>query len=98
MKHHLALAVSCASALYAALPTASAAVVIDWVTVGNPGNAAQSPSNRNHAESGGDGYGAVAYDYQIGEYEVTNAQYGDFLNAVAHSRQVKARIPDSTGD
>ena len=27
-------------------------------------------------------YGAVAYAYQIGKYEVTNAQYGAFLNAV----------------
>jgi formylglycine-generating enzyme required for sulfatase activity len=29
------------------------------------------------------GYGAVAYAYQIGKYEVTNAQYGAFLNAAA---------------
>ena len=29
------------------------------------------------------GYGSVAYDYRIGTTEVTNAQYVDFLNAVA---------------
>lgn len=49
---------------------ASAAVTIDWVTVGDPGNAADST-----------GYGAVGYEYQIGKYEVTNAQYAGFLNA-----------------
>jgi len=48
------------------------AVTMDWVTVGDPGNAADTSS-----------YGAVAYEYQIGKYEVTNAQYAEFLNAVA---------------
>ena len=52
---------------------ASASVTIDWVTVGNAGNAADSTT----------GYGSVAYEYQIGKYEVTNAQYGAFLNAAA---------------
>ena len=51
---------------------ASASVTIDWVTVGNAGNAADTT-----------GYGAVVYEYQIGKYEVTNAQYGAFLNAKA---------------
>lgn len=50
------------------------AVVIDYVPVGNPGNP-------NHNT----GYGAVAYEYQIGKYEVTNAQYAEFLNAVAQT-------------
>lgn len=53
--------------------SASATVTIEWVTVGNPGNAADPLT----------GYGAVGYEYQIGKYEVTNAQYGAFLNAVA---------------
>jgi formylglycine-generating enzyme required for sulfatase activity len=51
---------------------ASASVIIDWVTVGNAGNAADTT-----------GYGAVGYEYQIGKYEVTNAQYAEFLNAKA---------------
>ena len=51
---------------------AHAEVIIDWVTVGDPGNAAD---NRGH--------GAVAYTYRISKYEVTNAQYTEFLNAVA---------------
>ncbi|MEY4243206.1 MAG: hypothetical protein RLZZ245_791 [Verrucomicrobiota bacterium] len=53
-----------------ALP-ATATVTIDYISVGNPGNAADST-----------GYGAVTYAYQIGKYEVTNAQYTAFLNAV----------------
>ena len=50
------------------------AVTIDWVTVGDPGNAADTT-----------GYGAVADSYQIGKYEVTIQQYTDFLNAAAKS-------------
>jgi len=48
------------------------AVTIDMVTVGNAGNSADTTA-----------YGAVAYDYQIGKYDVTIGQYTDFLNAVA---------------
>jgi hypothetical protein len=50
----------------------SASVIIDYITVGNVGNAADAT-----------GYGAVGYQYQIGKYEVTNAQYAEFLNAKA---------------
>jgi formylglycine-generating enzyme required for sulfatase activity len=52
------------------------AVVIDTVTVGNPGNAADTRYETP-------GYGAVAYSYNIGKYEVTAGQYCAFLNAVA---------------
>ena len=48
------------------------AVTIDWVTVGDAGNAADTT-----------GYGAVADAYRIGKYEVTIQHYTDFLNAVA---------------
>jgi T5SS/PEP-CTERM-associated repeat protein len=48
------------------------AVTIDLVSVGNLGNAADKT-----------GYGAVAYAYNIGKYEVTAGQYTEFLNAVA---------------
>ena len=50
------------------------AVNIDLITVGNPGNA---PYLGNSVGT----LGAVAYTYQIGKYEVTNAQYCEFLNA-----------------
>ena len=49
-------------------------VTIDWVTVGNPGNTADtSPS----------GYGSVAESFQIMKFEFTNSQYTAFLNSVA---------------
>jgi formylglycine-generating enzyme len=50
----------------------ASAVNIETVPVGNPGNAADSTV-----------YGAVAYEYNIGKYEVTAGQYTEFLNAVA---------------
>ena len=57
------------------VPGMASAVSIDWVTVGDPGNACDPQS---------DGcYGAVPYTYQISKYEVTHAQYAEFLNAVA---------------
>ena len=49
-----------------------AEITMDWVTVGNAGNANDST-----------GYGAVSYEYKIGTYEVTAGQYTEFLNAVA---------------
>ena len=52
------------------------AVTIDWITVGNPGNAADQ-------DYGPGAFGAVASTYRIGETEVTNDQYAEFLNAVA---------------
>ena len=55
---------------------AQADTIIDLVQVGNPGNV-----NDTH----GDGYGGVAYTYNIGKYEVTNNQYAEFLNAAAAS-------------
>ena len=54
--------------------TARAQVVIPTVTIGNPGNAADST-----------GYGAVNYIYNIGTYDVTLNQYDEFLNSVAAS-------------
>ena len=53
---------------------ALAVVNIAWVPVGNAGNA-PDPSPASGP------YGAVGYAYNIGKYEVTNAQYADFLNA-----------------
>jgi hypothetical protein len=61
-------------ALLLALP-APAQVSFDWVAVGDPGNA---------CDPGPDGcFGAVGYPYEISRYETTNAQYAEFLNAVA---------------
>ncbi|MEB2343431.1 MAG: SUMF1/EgtB/PvdO family nonheme iron enzyme [Deltaproteobacteria bacterium] len=64
----------------ALLATPASAVTIDWVTVGDPGNAADTATNCYAANCG-----SVAYSYQISKYEVTNAQYAEFLNAKAAS-------------
>ena len=55
------------------------AVSIDWVTVSDPGN----PADTEVMSDGTTGYGAVPYTYKIGRHPVTNAQYAEFLNAVA---------------
>jgi formylglycine-generating enzyme required for sulfatase activity len=52
---------------------AHAQVTLDWVTVGDPGNAADTAPA---------GYGAVADSFQIMKFEFTNQQYTDFLNSV----------------
>jgi len=62
------------AALACLLAAPAGAVSIDMVTVGHAGNA---------NDTVGSGYGAVAYDYQIGKYDVTIDQYTAFLNAVA---------------
>ena len=49
---------------------------IQWVTVGDPGNAADTTGSPNPA-------GAVATSFQIMKYEFTNQQYTDFLTSVA---------------
>jgi sulfatase modifying factor 1 len=73
MKTTIAASLVIASSIFSSI--ASASVTIDWVTVGNAGNAADPLT----------GYGAVGYEYKIGKYEVTNAQYGAFLNAKGQS-------------
>jgi formylglycine-generating enzyme required for sulfatase activity len=50
---------------------AHAQVTLDWVTVGDPGNAADTTT-----------YGAVADAFQIMKFEFTNQQYTAFLNSV----------------
>jgi formylglycine-generating enzyme required for sulfatase activity len=63
-------------ALAVMLVSSARAVTIDFVTVGNPGNAPDTRYNAN-------GFGAVDYTYRIGKYEITAGQYTEFLNAVA---------------
>jgi formylglycine-generating enzyme required for sulfatase activity len=54
---------------------AHAASIIHWVTVGDPGNEADTTGVPNPA-------GAVADSFQIMKFEFTNQQYTDFLNSV----------------
>ena len=64
------------------LAGSASAVTIDWTPVGDPGNACETTSQGC--------FGHVGYAYQIGTYEVTNAQYAEFLNA-------KASVSDPLG-
>jgi formylglycine-generating enzyme required for sulfatase activity len=61
------------SALFFALPARG--VTMEWVEIGDPGNDCDVQSQGC--------FGSVFYTYLIGKYEVTNAQYVEFLNAVA---------------
>ena len=54
--------------LSAKLDAIQGIITIEMVPVGNPGNAADTTGSPNPA-------GAVGYEYRIGKYEVTNAQY-----------------------
>ena len=56
------------------LPYAAIAIAVNYemVDIGSPGNAADTTT-----------FGAVSYPYRIGRYEVTVANYTEFLNAVA---------------
>jgi formylglycine-generating enzyme len=53
------------------------ALTMDFVTVGNPGNLPDPIRSISIP-----GIGSVANTYAIGKYEVTNAQYTEFLNTV----------------
>ena len=53
---------------------------LQFVTVGDPGNARDTVVMQF---DGTTGYGSVPYVYQMGMYDVTVAQYCQFLNAVA---------------
>jgi formylglycine-generating enzyme len=63
------LCLFCASFLLAS--SSVSAVTIQTVPVGNPGNAPDPAT----------GFGAVPYNYRFGTYDVTNAQYVEFLNS-----------------
>jgi formylglycine-generating enzyme required for sulfatase activity len=67
--------------MMAIVNVASAVIIrgidIDFVTIGNAGNAADTQVMND----GTTGYGAVSYGYRIGKYEVTNAQWNTFVSA-----------------
>ena len=60
-------------------PLCPADLTIQMTTIGNPGNADDAPY------WDGQHYGGVDYVYQISTYEVTVAQYTEFLNTTAAS-------------
>jgi formylglycine-generating enzyme len=69
----------------------ASAITIQTVTVGNIGNAADTVMPNP-------GYGAVGYEYQIGKYEVTNAEYAAFLNSQAKTDTFSLYNPNMAGD
>jgi formylglycine-generating enzyme required for sulfatase activity len=71
----LACRLGLAVVAFGSLPfAATRAITIDWLTVGDPGNAADTDPA---------GFGDVPAAFQIMKYEFTNQQYVDFLNSVA---------------
>jgi sulfatase modifying factor 1 len=65
-------------------------ITIPTVAIGNVGNQADTRVMLD----GTTGYGAVAYEYNIGTTEVTIAQYTSFLNAVAATDRVNGLYSD----
>ena len=62
---------SCVAFAAASLATVAFGVTVDYATVGNAGN----PANTN-------GWGAVSDVFKISKYETSNTQYVEFLNKV----------------
>ena len=62
---------------------------LQFVTVGNPGNAADPAT--------GSLYGSVPYTYNMGKYDVTVGQYCQFLNAVATASDPYGLYNSGTG-
>ena len=76
MKSKISLVLLCAAASVPASAATywSGANGTEMAVVGDAGNAADT--------GGTAGLGSVGYEYSIGKYEVTNAQYANFLNVV----------------
>lgn len=66
------------AALLASVP--AHALLLDAVPIGDPGNAADPPAYCLAGDCG-----SVSATFWMGRYEVTNAEYAEFLNAVAKS-------------
>ncbi len=78
-----------AGCLLGVCATLHADIVCDMITIGNPGNAADTPYMDTSFH-----IGAVSYVYQISTYEVTVGQYTEFLNAKAASDPYDLYHPD----
>jgi len=61
-------------------PVTSAQVIIDWVTIDDPGNTADPATRSLH--------GAVSEPYRIGKFAVTIAQHAEFLNTIAPTEPI----------
>jgi len=72
--HHFTVAVGILALLITGAALQAQSISMSYVTVGNPGNAADPAT--------GGTYGSVSFTYDIGEYDVTDSQYCTFLNDV----------------
>ncbi len=72
-------AVPCALGIGVATPILHARPDIEFVTIGDPGNPGYSGPNPP-GYTNVQGRGAVGYEYRIGKYEVTTAQWMEFVN------------------
>jgi autotransporter-associated beta strand protein len=75
--HQLRLACFAVFLAFASASPAARAISLDWVTVGDSGNAADA-----YNSSWGMSFGAVSSPYRIMKYEFTTANYVDYLNSV----------------
>jgi formylglycine-generating enzyme required for sulfatase activity len=82
MKHPFGSFLGLALAAGSFATPARAVVTIDYVVVGNAGNAADTADGDIYTP-GVQRYGAVPYDYKIAKNETTVGQYAEFLNAAA---------------
>jgi sulfatase modifying factor 1 len=73
MKNNFGVIVGVVLIALAGVADAQVDIGMEFVTVGDPGNPADEFAG---------GHGSVEYVYQIGKFEVTNAQYSAFLNDV----------------
>ena len=76
----------------AVAPHASAVLLTDWIEIGDPGNP-EIPVEMHDETTG---YGRVDYIYRMAEFEVTNDDYCEFLNAVAASDPKQLYHPSMT--
>jgi formylglycine-generating enzyme required for sulfatase activity len=74
------------ASLLVALAPPAGALQVQYVAVRSAGNPADDT-----------GLGAVAYDYAISRYEITNSQYAEFLNAVATPTDPNGLYKSNTG-
>jgi formylglycine-generating enzyme len=75
-----AIRIVCACVVVSVLASHAAAVEIETVRIADANN---TPDTEVMPIDGTSGYGAVAYEYNIGKYEVTSGQYVEFLNKTA---------------
>ncbi|MGD8454507.1 MAG: SUMF1/EgtB/PvdO family nonheme iron enzyme [Phycisphaerae bacterium] len=74
------------AAVFGCVLSASATIVVDTVTVGNPGNPGELSGESAYWGFGPDRIcGGVDYVFEMGTYEITASEYTEFLNAVAQT-------------